>query len=178
MFEFYLKILLANWKRALVGGVIVVSAIIVLMGILKTGVINKIKNKLVRKVVLAFGSIALVLPCTALYFVGDGINFDHYWLGCAMNAVAVILTYWLYENTALRNLIHKIGSVTLGKFVKYIANRIVSNGTSADDKKALQDLTDSLGSEVRNELGGALGAKDNSATISALKKELKEIDNL
>lgn len=119
-----LEVFLMNLERAFYGYLIVVSAIIVLMGLLKKAAFNKIGNKTLRKVSLAFTSLVLVLPFTALYFMGDNINFKYYWIGCAMNGFALIVTYWFYENTALRDLINKIGSLTLGRFFSFIWSRI------------------------------------------------------
>lgn len=157
MLEFlskYASLLFANWQRALLGGVIVSSTVIVLLGVLKKFLINKISNKLVRKVILAFSSVLLVFPLTALYFLGDEINFDHYWLGSGMNAVLTILVYWLYENTALRDLIHKIAYTVGNKFAVAFAKRITD--TSANTEKAnvaeLKEMTNSLKNDVANTL--------------------------
>lgn len=153
----YAGLFFANWQRALLGGLIVVSAVITIMGILKKAIIDRIPNKLVRKIVLAFSSVVLVFPLTALYFVGDKINFDHYWVGCALNASATIIVYWLYENTGCRNLFHKVGNITIGKLVKYIARQIVnSDNASTQNTVALQEITSELKSEVKTTLIGSI----------------------
>jgi hypothetical protein len=69
-------ILMANWQRAITGGIIVACAVIFIMGILKKALLGKITNKLLRKVVLSFASLVLTFPATALYFVGDNISFE------------------------------------------------------------------------------------------------------
>ena len=110
------KLVLTDWYRFLLGGIIVVCAIIVLEGILKKAFLGKVKNKLLRKVLLAMASLILVFPATALYFVSDNISFDYYWYGCVVVAILTIVGYWLYENTALREGIGFIGNKTIVKF--------------------------------------------------------------
>ena len=110
------KLVLTDWYRFLIGGIIVVCAIIVLEGILKKAFLGKVKNKLLRKVLLAMASLILVFPATALYFVSDKISFDYYWYGCTVVAILTIVGYWLYENTALREAIGFIGNKTVVKF--------------------------------------------------------------
>lgn len=141
----------ANWQRALLGGLIVISTVITLVGALKMIAIDKIPNKLVRKIVLAFSSVVLAFPITALYFLGDGINFEYYWVGSGLCSVATILVYWLYENTGCRNLIHYVGSLTVGKFVKYIARGIVASdgNTKTSNEVILKEMTSELKNEVK-----------------------------
>ena len=177
MLEFFSKyagLLLANWQRALLGGVIVSSTVIVLLGVIKKFLINKISNKLVRKVILAFSSVILVFPLTALYFLGDEINFDHYWLGSAMNAVLTILVYWLYENTALRDLIHKIAYAVGNKFAVYFAKRItdIDSKDANANVKELKEMTNSLKSDVAN------GLINNSYITPVLKNQTNHDSDL
>ena len=146
--KIFFEVFLMNLERAFYGYLIVVSAIIVLMGLLKKAAFNKIGNKTLRKVLLAFTSLALVLPFTALYFLGDDINFKYYWVGCAMNGLALIVTYWFYENTALRNLINQIGSLTLGRFFGFIWSRIRGD-KKGDVLEDLQETTQLLHDEAK-----------------------------
>lgn len=108
---------LSDWENLLVGGVIVVSVVIFLMGILKVLLVNKIKNELLRKVILAWSSLVVVLPVTAIYVVVKGVNMDYFWSVYAVNCIATILIYWLYENTALRTSLHKIGKKVVMAFI-------------------------------------------------------------
>lgn len=125
-----LEVLAANWKRVLLGGIILVTAIVVIMGLLKSFVFNKLKNKLIRKVALAFSSIALVFPAVAIYMWLNHINFHAYYLpGCGFAAVATVITYWLYENTALRELIHYLGSNTLLRVSKFLYTSLTEGHT-------------------------------------------------
>ena len=146
------KVLFHNWHRAAVGGIIVACSVIFLMGILKKFVFNKVQNKLARKVLLSLCSVVLVFPVTALYFVSDNINFQWYWWGCLLTSMLTILTYWLYENTGLRNAIGAIGELTVNKWVKviYVAfmNKVESNAL----KNQLAMTTAELKEEVRKEI--------------------------
>lgn len=121
-----------NLKDEIVTAVIImVSAVIVLMGILKTVLFNRIKNKHLRCVALSFTSIALMFVAVAICFAINDYNFRWFWLCGALVSVAMIVTYWLYENTQLRTLIHAIGSFVINKLFKAVATKFsdVAAGT-------------------------------------------------
>lgn len=144
--------LLANWQQALTGGIILACSIIVLMGILKKLALGKIKNKLLRKVVLSFSSVVLVFPMTALYFISDSISFDYYWVGSALIAVMTVITYWLYENTGCRNLIDLIGNKTLGKWFEAIREAYINKKGNKELENSLAMTTDELKEEIKKEI--------------------------
>ena len=150
--ELIFHILMANWQRAITGGIIVACAVIFIMGILKKALLGKITNKLLRKVVLSFASLILTFPATALYFVGDNISFRWYWYGCALMCVLTILTYWLYENTGLRDLITLIGRNTVGKYATVLIAALAAGKGNADTKSQLTKTTEALKDEVKKEL--------------------------
>lgn len=104
-----------NWETFWLVGVIMVSAITVLIGILKPILFDKIKIKALRKTCLAFSNVALCFLGNAILFLANHLNFDIYFHSSFTTAIVSILWYWLYENTCLRDLIHKIGSVVLNK---------------------------------------------------------------
>lgn len=108
---------LSDWHNLLVGGVIVMSVVIFLIGFFKKIIFDRIKNKLVRKIVLAWTSVIMALPFTAGMCLVKGFNFDYFWLIYACYAAGTILGYWLYENTGLRNGIHWIGQNTVMKLL-------------------------------------------------------------
>lgn len=156
--------MISNWQDVLTGGVILTCAIIFLMGILKSAVLGKITNKLVRKIVLAFTSLILVFPSTALYFVTDSINFDYYWYACALVGVATILTYWFYENTGFRNLIHLIGEKTVGKYFAILQAAALSDQSNDVTKAQLITVNSELKQTVKEEVAQELAnhkPKDN-----------------
>ena len=177
------SVLLANWKTALIGGVVVVSAIIVIMGALKF-LFNKIKNKYLRKTLLAFSSVLLAMPATAIYFASAHISFHYYWIGYGMTAVATIITYWLYENTCLRELIQKIGTLTIGKVWSAIVEKIGGKNS----KEAYEETAKTLGitgtksnntsetSTVRIPIGETKTIP--TATNKVAQKENEEINKL
>ncbi len=155
------KVLLANWHRAAMGGIIVACSVIFLMGVLKKFVFNKVQNKLARKVLLAFGSVVMTFPITALYFVTDSINFRWYWYGCAMTALLTIVTYWLYENTGLRNLIGVIGELTVNKWLKVIYVAFMNKAENTALKNQLAMTTAELKEEVRKEIHSKVKEDDD-----------------
>lgn len=150
--SFVFHILMANWQRAITGGIIVACAVIFIMGILKKAVLGKIKNKLLRKVVLAFSSLVLTFPATALYFIGDNISFRWYWYACALTCVLTVIVYWLYENTGLRDLIALIGQKTVGKYAAVLVAAWAVANDNNDTKNKLTMTTEELKDEVKKEL--------------------------
>lgn len=149
---FTFHILMANWQRAITGGIIVACAIIFLMGILKKACLGKIKNKLLRKVVLSFASLVMTFPATAIYFVGDNISFRWYWYACALMCALTILMYWLYENTGLRDLIALIGRNTVGKYAAVLLASYAASHELDTTKNQLTKTTEELKDEVKHEL--------------------------
>lgn len=146
------KFLFLNWHRAVLGGIIVACSVIFLMGILKKIVFNRVQHKLARKVLLSFFSVVLVMPITAIYFVTDNISFTWYWWGCLLTAMLTILTYWLYENTGLRNVIGLVGELTVNKWVKVIYVAFMNKMDNAALKNQLAMTTAELKEEVRKEI--------------------------
>lgn len=150
--SFVFRILMANWQRAITGGIIVACAVIFIMGILKKACFGKIKNKLLRKVVLSFAPIIMAFPTTALYFVSDNIPFQWYWYACALISVLTILMYWLYENTGLRDLITLIGCKTVDKYATVLLAAFVTAKGIDETKNQLTMNTEQLKDEVKKEL--------------------------
>lgn len=144
----FLKYGLSYWQSTLIGGVIVVGMVIFLVGILKKIALNKIKIKLLRKVILSFLSILLVIPLTFLWDLCKNIGFEYFWIRCAVNSFATIIVYWFYENTGIRNLLELIGQNTIKKLIQAGTNpkNEVIQEIEEDTKKALkyeeEDLKD------------------------------------
>lgn len=157
-FMLILELIVANWQMVLTGGVILTCSIIFLMGILKKIVLGKIANKLLRKVVLSFSSVVLVFPATALYFVGEGINFDYYWYGCTFAAIATVVVYWLYENTGLRDLIDLIGRNTVGKWASVLISSFTKKKSNAETQAELISASAELTATVREEIRREIAA--------------------
>lgn len=125
---------LANFQDFFVGGIIVASATIVLMGFLKKFLINRIPNKLGRKCVLSFASLVVCLVVTFFFLIGNELSGQCFWFIYGVNAISTILTYWLYENTGCRDLIAFIGNKTIKKYIGIVYNAI--NGADANTTKA------------------------------------------
>jgi hypothetical protein len=83
--------------------------------------------------------------------------FDFYWQTSIAISVFSIVAYWLYENTCLRDLIGKVGKLTLGK----VGNIIVLAIQGADK--------DTLKTEIKNS-GDALKVNTKEQITLATKK--------
>lgn len=129
---------LENWQALFWGGVIVVSVVIFLMGVFKKLLANRIENDLLRKVVLAWTSVILTLPITAVMVLYNSYNWDHFWVIYAANVIGTILIYWFYENTALRNALAAVG--------KRIVLKFLGNPTTEDLKAVTEDVEQLLAS--------------------------------
>lgn len=145
--------LLNNWQQAITGGIIVACAVIFLMGVAKRFLDKTllVNYPYLRKAVLAFGSLLLTFPMTAIYFVADKISFKYYWIGCGLMCIGVILTYWAYEHTALRKFIHLIGEKTVGKYWAIFLAAYVEHKGNKDTTKQLAMTTAELGEVVKRE---------------------------
>jgi hypothetical protein len=88
------------------------------MGILKKVCINRIKSKLIRKIVLAWLSILVVMPVTAGSILYNGFSTEHFWGIYIANCILTIAVYWFYENTALRDSLGLIGKKIFSKMIK------------------------------------------------------------
>lgn len=108
---------LSNWENLLMGGVLVMSVVIFLMGFIKLTAANKIKSHLFRKIFLAWSSVLLALPVTAGIAVLYGYDWSYFWVIYAFNACGTIFVYWFYENTALRDGLSWLGKKTILKFL-------------------------------------------------------------
>ena len=138
--------------------VMMVSAIIVAIGLLKPVLFDKITNKQVRKVALAFSNVALCFVSALVYFLVEGWNLDYYFVSASALAVCCIITYWFYENTCLRNLIGVVGNIVLRKVAS-----LALVAVNADDINELK--TEAV--KVKNEL--------KAQTKSTLKKATNKI---
>lgn len=133
-----------NLNDILVCGIIMVSAIIVAIGLLKPLIFNKIKNKHIRKVALALTNVAACFLTVLVYFLVCGWSFEHYYPAAIALSVSCILAYWLYENTCLRNLIGLIGNMALRKMLS-----ILTLAATTDDIKAVEAELKKAGRELK-----------------------------
>ena len=160
---------LGNWQDVVLTVAIIVCSVIVAIGSMKTPVFNKIKNKLVRKIVLSFASLVMILPVTAVYFLIGGYSFDIYWYSVYALMPIQVVVYWLYENTGLRNGINKIGSFCFRKiFVRFCATVV------DDDNKATREKLVSTNKELKDYTKETI----KSSLVSNNKQADKDLDNL
>lgn len=132
------------YNDIIVCGIIMVSAIIVAIGLLKPLLFNRIPNKHVRKALLAFTNVAACFLTVLVYFFVRGISLDYYVTASVALSVACIITYWLYENTCLRNLIGLIGGMALRKLLSAITLAVTT-----DDVNAVKAELQKTGKELK-----------------------------
>ena len=137
----------SNFADNFLTGVIMVSAIIVFIGILKPLLFDKIQFKPLRKAALALSCVASCFIATAVTFWAYGIAFSYYLYASFAVFVFTVIVYWFYENTCLRNLIKKIGTIVLSKVYKAVSNIINKN-----DVEQLKAEVKAVRLEVKNEL--------------------------
>lgn len=148
-------IFMQNQEVIVTAVIIMISTVIVLMGILKRLVFNRIKSKALRCVALSFTSLALVYAATAIYFAINVIDFK-WFLPCGtLICIAMIVTYWFYENTQARAGIHKIGSFVITTLFAKILAKV----------KGVADSTEKIG-----------GAIDDFLKSTEKKNEIKKDD--
>ena len=124
------KLILTDWQRFLVGGMVVVWAIITFEGFIKIALNKIFKNKTLRGIVLALFSLVLVFPATAFYLWIENISFDYYWFAYPTFGVATVVTYWVYEYLGIRLsvkwILEKIGLLLKNIFDKiYSGEKVV-----------------------------------------------------
>lgn len=105
----------AHHNDIILAVVIMVSAIIVAIGLLKPIAFNKIQNKHIRKVALSFSNVIGCFITAFIYFLINGWAFKYYFLAALCLSVCCIVIYWFYENTCLRNLINVVGTIAIRK---------------------------------------------------------------
>ncbi len=141
----------ANFQDILVNVVIMVSAIIAAIGIIKPILKKKITNKYIRKVVFFFSNIASCFVAALVYFLTEGWNLDYYFLAAVALSIVSIVTYALYENTCLRELIGLVGGIALRK-----AGGVFKFALTTDDaekvKAEIKNATVQLKATTKQEL--------------------------
>lgn len=119
MIKQVIDIFMNNTEEIFTAVIIMVSAVIVLMEILKERVFNRIKNKNLRRFALSFSSIAIMYATVAGYFIVNTIDFKYFAICGSLVCVAMIVIYWFYkEFLQVRDGIFAIGSFVIRKFFK------------------------------------------------------------
>ena len=154
-----LPIIGTHCQGILVCGLIMVSAIIVAIGLLKPLLFNKIKNKHIRGSVIAFTNVAACFGTVLVYFLLNGISFEYYIAAAVSLSVSCIVIYWLYEFTRLRSLIEVIGTIVLRKVLKVSLFALSTEDVEAV-KTELQKTGAELKAHAKKELKKAAEDKD------------------
>ena len=134
----------AHYQDIIVCGLIMVSAIIVAIGLLKPLLFNKIKNKHIRKAALALSNVAACYLTVLVYFIVSGFDLEFYVAAATALAVTSIVVYWFYENTCLRDLIGLIGGIVLRKVLK-----VSLFALTTEDVEAVRAELKKTGEELR-----------------------------
>ena len=156
-----------HYNDIIVAVVIMVSAIIAAIGILKPIIFDKIPNKDVRKVALAGSNVVASFLSALVYFLTEGWDFKYFGIAGAALAICCIVTYWLYENTCLRNLITIIGSLALRKVFS-----IVSLAATTDDVNAVKAEINNAKTQLKTTTKSEL-----KKTVNSIKAD-KDLRNL
>ena len=132
--------------------IIMVSAIIVAIGFLKPFIFDKIKNKDLRRAVLALVNVGANFIASFLYFLGKGWNLKYYVLASLAMTVCSILTYYVYETVpGMRKFIGGIGNAAIGKI--FNVGLLAATSASAEDIKAeIKNGTAELKANVRQDV--------------------------
>lgn len=151
MFTYFVE----HFSDIFVEGVIMVSAIIVLIGILKPIVFNKIKYKLLRKVALSFTNVISCFVATFVKFIEAGVKFEWqtYLIASLSLTIFCIISYWFYENTGLRNLIEFIGRKTLCLTAKVGSTAVITDdyiAVKAEAKKSKTELKNYTSNAIKD----------------------------
>ena len=165
--ETVLDLFRANYNDIIVCGIIMVSAIIVAIGLLKPLLFNKIPNKHIRKAALAFSNVVACFLTVLVYFFVSHISFDYYVIAATALSVCCIVTYWFYENTCLRNLIGLIGNIVLRKVLK-----VSLFALTTDDLEAVKKELENTGAELH-----ALTKHELTKAASSIKED-KDLETL
>lgn len=157
----------ANYQDIIVCGLIMVSAIIVAIGLLKPLLFNKIPNKHIRKASLALSNVAACFLTVLVYFLICGISLESYLVAAIALSLSCIVTYWFYENTCLRNLIGVVGGIVLKKVLK-----VSLFALTTEDVEAVKTELKKTGEELK------ATAKQELKKISTKVKEDKDLKKL
>lgn len=145
-----LEVFFSHWCDFVVVGFAVVSAIIFLIGVLKHFVFDKIKTKLVRKVSIALTDVAFSFGGTAVAYWIENVDFASYIVGACAVFVATIVVYWLYENTLLRDAIHKTGRFCTCAFLKLAVKAL--NGEKSVGKSDFVEVASTIKTETKKNI--------------------------
>ena len=69
-----------------------------------------------------------------------------------ITSITCIITYWVYENTCLRDAIHKVGNLAIDKFAtiaKMILNNKDTKAIETEIKKATSELKATAKAELK-----------------------------
>lgn len=150
----FLTFFKADWYNLLIAGVIMVSAITVLIGILKPFLFNRIPWKPLRRACLAFSNVALCFGSVALWFAIKHLSFGIYLHSAISVSLFSIVWYWVYENTCLRDLIEKVGKLTLRK-VGQLLTKIFNRDDIKEIEKEVILVAEELKSSTKKEIKSA-----------------------
>lgn len=153
----------AHYNDIILAVVIMTSAIIVAIGLLKPVVFNRIQNKYIRKAALSFSNVIGCFIMALVYFLVEGWNFKYFFLAALALSVCCIVTYWFYENTCLRNLIELVGGIAVRKglsLLKIVLTTDEINQVKTELKKTSTQLKTITKQELKKKVSTLKTDKD------------------
>ena len=172
----FFQMVVADWQNFLLGGIVIVSAIIVAIGIIKPLITKKFTNAHAKKGILAGLDVVFSFAGTALQFWVTEMPFNHYVVASIMHLVATIVVYWLYENTSLRDVIHTIGSAALsGVRSVVVSNFAKGNTTTTTLNQIKSELYHDTLPELKNKAHKEIGSADFTAIAYKPDNDLKNL---
>lgn len=140
------------YQDIIVSVVIMVSAIIFVIGLLKPIIFDKIRNKDLRKCALALANIAGCFVASMFYFLKNGWDFKYYTVASLALTIASIVIYYLYETIPyVRKVIGGIGYSAISK-VFNVGILAVTTDDAETVKKEVKKTETELKATTKSEL--------------------------
>lgn len=149
------ELAIEHWQEVVVAFCVIVCVNIFLVGAIKTFLLNKIENKLLRKAACFTLSLLLLAGIEALYFVIKDVTFNVYFYGYAALVPVEIVVYAGYENWGLRDFVDWVAKKTIVKIVPILAKNFKKG---EKDKAELVNALTGAEKETKNKISETVDA--------------------
>ena len=154
----------ANHYDIIVAIAIMVSAIIVFIGFLKAVWFDRIRNKEIRRAVLALANIVCCFAAAFGYFLKNGWDFKYYPIAGVALTLTSIITYYIYETVpGARRFIGGIGRSAIGKVFNVSLLAVTTDDTEAiksECEKGVNEVKVLAQQELKNAVKNVKTDKD------------------
>lgn len=154
----FFNLVVGNLQSVLTMTVVCVCSTVVVLGLIK-GLFDYIKIKGIRRFALAIASLLLLFPVYGVGFWFARVSYEYYMYWVLVSMPIVVLFYWLYEVTSLRDLIKKIGEHTLKKVGVFLCADVVDKANK-DAKEKLIAANKEIKDYTQTEIKSALSSKN------------------